>query len=147
MGRQWVGFQSSPRSPEGQRIEVADSFDAAVGMPRLLELLTTAGGLSEWLGRPKKFSLRRGASLDLTLDEHTFGASYELVDIPRRVVMVTERHGEIDIRMRDDGANTGVAVTIRRLVLTSESEAEVRAALVETINALRRRCEVGSQGS
>ena len=141
MGDTWVGFQTSPKAGRGETHVASLRIGSALPDAQVVALLTTAEGLQRWLGTPTRFELRRGASMRFADGAQTYGGSYTVVDIPRRVVIVTERHGEIDIRL--DLRASELVVTLRRFIPEHADAVAVLAMLDATLAALRQECSSG----
>lgn len=142
MGRSWIGFQPPVKRPTGQRVVVSASFPVALPDSQVVALLTTAEGLSQWLATVVTFSGRRGGNLDFRDEQGDFGGSYSDLDIPRRVTLITERHGEVAVVL-DLRTARSLTVTVTRLAEGPGSEDSVRATAHHLIEALRERCSHG----
>ena len=138
MGENWVGFQTSPKSGPGTTHTEAAQFVLGITPVQFVALLTTADGLQQWLATPTKFELRRGGSMRFADGEDTFGGSYTVVDVPKRVIVVTERHGEIDVQFNP--RTSRVELTLRRFVRADEDAAAVVDQLRSTVSALQEVC-------
>lgn len=138
-GKSWVGMGSVPKPEPGQTIVESKRFTSACNDVETLVQLTTEAGLSAWIDPISKFDTRRGGSIDF---EPGYGGSYSLVQIPRHIVLLTERHGEISVKVNVKAKPIEVDVTITRFVVETEDEAQVRALLRNTIVALQARLNV-----
>ena len=139
MGRTWVGFQPAVKPVGGTAVLEEQVLTASVSDAEIIRLLTTANGLAQWLAPTTAFSDRRGGDIDFTSDEGAFSGSFSLIDVPRHVVLVTDRHGEIDIRINVRATPTSVAVRIRCTV-PEGSETEVAVARSRSIIDAIGRC-------
>lgn len=130
----WVGTTSIPKPQPGQMISESASMTSSLSDADTLRCFTTAEGLGRWLDTVSKFDSRRGGTVRF---EAGFGGSYSLITVPTHVVLATEVHGEIDIRVDPKTSPVRVDVTITRFVLDSEHLETVRATLQRTLNAMR----------
>ena len=138
-GKSWVGMGSVPKPQAGRTIVETSTFNSACSDVETLVQLTTETGLSAWVDTVTEFDIRRGGDI---VFEPGYRGSYSLIDIPRHVVLATERHGEISVRVRPKARPIEVEITITRFVTEDEDEAAVRAMLRTTITALQRRLNV-----
>lgn len=139
MSRPWVGMSSVPKPQSGTTIVESASFTSTCSDVETLVQLTTEAGLSAWLDPVATFDTRRGGSIRF---EPGYGGSYLLIDIPKQVVLATERHGEIAVRVNVKARPITVDVTITRFVVDGDDVEAVRALLQSTIAALRERLHV-----
>ena len=137
MGRTWVGFQPAAKHVAGSMISEQDAFAVGLDDPALMHLLTTADGLAGWIAHTTAFTDRRGGDIDFTHPDGGFTGTFSLIDIPRRVVLLTDRHGEIDLRIDVRARPTQLSVTIRCLVPEGEDIDAARTRAREIITALR----------
>ncbi|MHB0928456.1 MAG: hypothetical protein ACYC3W_05970 [Candidatus Nanopelagicales bacterium] len=137
MGRNWVGFQTSPKSPPGQRMERRAHVTTSLTAGQILDLLISEHGLAQWLATPTAYTTRRGGSLEFLDGQTAFGGSFLLIDVPRRVILVTEQHGEIDLRVSIGQHESTVAITVKRLIADSENAEAVTSLLDSTLARLR----------
>lgn len=140
MGRQWVGFQAMVKPVPGRRVIESATFTPTVSDAEAVALLTTRAGIERWIAPVVKFSDRRGGTIDFLSEAGSFGGSFTLVDIPRRVVLVTDVHGEIDVRLRMRARPTELTVTVTRFVPSDEDENAVVELMQGTIAELRKWC-------
>lgn len=120
MGRTWVGFQPVVKPVSGPLHSEEAELSATVSDAEIVRLLTTASGLAAWLAPTTAFSDRRGGNIDFTSDSGAFAGSYSLIEVPRHVVLVTDRHGEIDVRVDVNAVPTTVRVRVRCAVPEGE---------------------------
>ena len=137
MGRTWVGFQPTTKPVAGSTVVERDSFDAGIDDPALVRLLTTADGLAAWLAPTTAFTDRRGGNIDFTADDGTFTGTYSLIEIPRHITLITDRHGEIDVRIDVRARPTQVSVTITCVVPDGTDASSARQRARDVIAGLR----------
>ena len=136
MGKSWFGTQPASKPYTGPRVE--ERADIVLTLPgaNAIALFTTADGLARWLALPTRFSTHRGGTIDFIEGDTTFGGSYTLLDVPDRVVLVTERHGEIDVRFDFRRAPGHAVVTMTCVASEAREEATLRTRLQETMARL-----------
>ncbi|MFM1767431.1 MAG: hypothetical protein RIR81_812, partial [Actinomycetota bacterium] len=86
-----------------------------------IQLISTEAGLSRWLGKLAKFDFRQGAKLKYGEEGH--GATFALIQIPKRFVVVAETLGEVDIRFREKKTGYELTITVKKALLAAEREA------------------------
>lgn len=153
MGKNWIGFQPMIKPVPGRTLHEKASFPSHVGAAEVVALITTRAGLEQWLAPVTAFSQKRGGDIEFLAADGPFTGSFTRLDVPRAVVLMTDRHGEIainlDVRRTDArvdmrGADTRVNVQITRFVADSEDEQQVLDLLRATIAMLKDRCAGGS---
>jgi hypothetical protein len=130
----WVGTTSIPKPQPGQTILESATFTSTLSDADTFRRFTTAEGLGQWLDTVTTFDSRRGGTLKF---ESGFGGSYSLIRVPAQVVLATDIHGEIDIRMDPKRSPMRVDVTITRFVRVDEDLDGIRSAVQRTLNAIR----------
>lgn len=144
MGRNWIGFQPAIKPVPGRTLHEKASFPAHVGAAEVVALITTRAGLEQWLAPITAFSQKRGGDIDFLAADGPFSGSFTRLDVPRAVVLMTERHGEIAISLDDRGARLRVDVQITRFVADTEDAQRVLELIQATIAKLRERCAGGT---
>ena len=145
MGRSWVGFQPAHRPIAGVTHVERRTIEVGISDGTLVALLTTADGLARWLGATTAFSARPGGNIDFTDDAGTYGGSFTVIDIPRRVTLVTERHGELDLALDARRRPTRLTASITRVIAEQEEPVPVVALLQGVLDALEVSCRGGAQ--
>lgn len=144
MGRTWVGFQPVTKPVPGRTLIERASFPATISPAEVVALITTRAGLAAWLARVTEFSSRRGGNIDFLADDGPFTGSFTRVDVPRAVVLMTDRHGELAIRLDDRSEPMQVEIVVTRFVADTEDSTLVTATMQSVIANLRERCAHGS---
>lgn len=118
----FVGFAQSPKlDPLRDVVSKTMEFSSSSEIKFVIQLISTEAGLSSWLGKLAKFDFRQGAKLKYGEEGH--GATFALIQIPKRFVVVAETLGEVDIRFREQKASYQLSITVKRALLASEREA------------------------
>lgn len=121
MSDSWVGFRPSPKRDES-RPTASQSFEATSDLliAKVLKLLTTQVGVESWLVSFTKFDARLGAKLKFTLNEENYGGTYARIDIPKRIILLTELHGELDFRLTEKKDGTDISLSCTKTLNESE---------------------------
>jgi hypothetical protein len=120
----WVGFRPSPKRDES-RPTASQVFEVSSDLliPKVLKLLTTQQGVESWLVDFTKFDARLGAKLKFTLDGENYGGTYARIDIPKRVIFLTEFHGELDFRLTEKKDGTDIVLSCSKTLNEQEKPA------------------------
>lgn len=119
MSENFVGFAQSPKPDPLRQVEtVSFEFESRGEIKSAIQLISTEAGLSSWLGKLAKFDFRQGAKLKY--GEQAHGATFALIQIPKRFVIVAETLGEVDIKFREQKSGYQVLVSVKRALLAEE---------------------------
>jgi hypothetical protein len=112
MSDSWVGFRPSPKKDDS-RPTASQVFEVSSDLliPKVLKLLTTQQGVESWLVSFTKYDARLGAKLKFTLNDENYGGTYARIDIPKRVIFLTEYHGELDFRLTEKKDGTDIVLS------------------------------------
>jgi hypothetical protein len=112
MSDSWVGFRPSPKKDDS-RPTASQVFEVSSDLliPKVLKLLTTQQGVESWLVSFTKYDARLGAKLKFTLNDENYGGTYARIDIPKRVIFLTEYHGELDFRLSEKKDGTDIVLS------------------------------------
>jgi hypothetical protein len=129
----FVGFAQSPKlDPQREVVSKTMEFSSHSEIKFAIQLISTEAGLSSWLGKLAKFDFRQGAKLKYGEEGH--GATFALIQIPKRFVVVAETFGEVDIRFRVQKTSYQLSITVKKALLASEREAwELDVAKIEQV--------------
>lgn len=117
----FVGFAQSPKPDPLREVQTANfEFESKGDIRLAIQLLSTEAGLSSWLGKLAKFDFRQGAKLRYSDELH--GATFALIQIPKRFVVVAETLGEVDIKIKEQKSGYSLSLTIKRALLPEELE-------------------------
>ena len=140
MSDNFVGFAQSPKLDPLREVQTTTfEFESQGEIKSAIQLISTEAGLSSWLGKLAKFDFRQGAKLKYGEEAH--GATFALIQIPKRFVIVAETLGEVDIKFREQKSGYRVSVSVKRALL-----AEERAQWEQELGDMRNRIKAMRQG-
>jgi hypothetical protein len=117
----FVGFAQSPKPDPLREVQTANfEFESKGDIRLAIQLLSTEAGLSSWLGKLAKFDFRQGAKLRYSDELH--GATFALIQIPKRFVVVAETLGEVDIKIKEQKSGYLLSLSVKRALLSDELE-------------------------
>jgi hypothetical protein len=117
----WVGFRISPKK-DSSRSKSSLEFELRSDLliAKVLKFLTTQEGVESWLVSFSKFKAQLGAKLRFSIGEENYGGTYARIDIPKRVILLTELHGEIDFRLIEKSDGTEISLRFTKNLTESE---------------------------
>jgi uncharacterized protein YndB with AHSA1/START domain len=140
----FVGFRPHLKRPANLRRaehRVTRHIDAPLSA--LFTALTQDSSVGKILDETVRFDARQGGKLRfISKGDDGYGGTYSLIQVPRRVIVVTERHGELDFRLSDKGPTSSVDLRATRMSAPEDTDAWV--ALVEQVAT--RLSEVVTEG-
>jgi hypothetical protein len=143
MSDSWVGFRPSPKKDDS-RPTASKVFEVSSDLliPKVLKLLTTQQGVESWLVSFTKFDARLGAKLKFTLNDENYGGTYARIDIPKRVIFLTEYHGELDFRLTEKKDGTDIVLSCSK-TLNQAEKPEWEKIVQETFDRFARQAGTG----
>jgi hypothetical protein len=139
----WVGFRPSPKKDDS-RPTASQVFEVSSDLliPKVLKLLTTQQGVESWLVTFTKFDARLGAKLKFALNDENYGGTYARIDIPKRVIFLTEYHGELDFRLTEKKDGTDIILSCSK-TLNEAEKLEWEKLVQETFDRFARQAGTG----
>ena len=132
------GFKLAPKPLKGvQLVEVAHAVETQGPIKNVLQSLTTATGLSAWLGQTTDFLAHVGIKFDTTVAGETSKAVITTLDLPKRIVFMVEAIGEFDFAVHQKGSKVLVKLVVRRAIAPVEAAAW-KASIAPTLEALSK---------
>ena len=132
------GFKLAPKPLKGvQLVEVDHAVETQSSIKNVLQSLTTAAGLSAWLGQTTDFLAHVGIKFDTTVAGETSKAVITTLDLPKRIVFMVEAIGEFDFAVHEKGAKVLVKLVVRRAIAPVEAAAW-KASIAPTLEALSK---------
>ena len=123
MSGSWVGFQSSPKAQAGLTTrQLRLAFESHAQLAEVLELVTTANGLSKWLGATAKCQAAVGAKFRSQIDGVEAESVFTAVSLPRQVVILNEVLGEIAIQVKKRGQLLAISANLSRATTDQDFE-------------------------
>lgn len=117
----FVGFAASPKPDPKKTVIDTELVIVSIGtIAKALAPFITHSGIDSWLGTFRKFDFRTGAKLKYVYNEQEYGASYSMILLPKRVVLVTESVGEVDIRLSEKSEEVTVTIRFRSALLPNQ---------------------------
>lgn len=118
------GFSLAPKPLKGVELKVIEtSVVSHLPIKDVLLAITTASGLSSWLGQSTDFLCHVGIKFLVSVDGEESKAVFTTVDLPRRLTFMVEAIGEFDFQLAlaPDIVNIKLKVS-RALVPGAETE-------------------------
>jgi len=120
----FVGFAASPKPDPKKTLTQSELVIVSTGtISKALAPFITRDGLEGWLGPCRKFDFRTGAKLKYTSNDQEYGASYSMIFLPKRIVLVTESLGEVDIKFSQGTEDVTLTIKIRFALLPNQIKA------------------------
>jgi len=121
----FVGCRAMLRRPSGPETHrVSHTLTVPSPMSSVCTALTSRAGIDTLLDETVRFDARQGGKLRfISQGDDGYGGTYSMIRVAKRVIILTEIHGELDFRLSDKGATTEVTVKASRLA-TPEERAE-----------------------
>ena len=113
----FVGFRPMLRQPGGTETHrVSHTLTVSSPMSSVFTALTSRAGIDALLDETVRFDARQGGKLRfISQGDDGYGGTYSMIRVAKRVIILTEIHGELDFRLSDKGAITEVTVKASRL--------------------------------
>lgn len=134
MSNDWfVGFRPNLTNPKNfRKFQHRVQVDIAAPLSQVFSALISEEVISRVLDDTVRFDARPGGKLRfLSSGDAGYGGTYSLIKVPTRVIIVTERHGELDFRLSDKGPHT--PADIRATRMSNPEAKEQWIALIEQI--------------
>jgi hypothetical protein len=121
MSDPFVGFSPSPKpnpdaKPRSKKLEI--ELDKPIR--DVLMSFSTQAGFEAVFGKTKKFDFRHGAKLSFSLGEKEYRGTISQINIPKRVIVNTEIHGEIEMQFKAQGASTKIFIKARSFLTEAQ---------------------------
>lgn len=124
MSDDWfVGFRPHLTRPKNLRkTQHRVRVDLEAPLSRVFTALISGEAISAILDETVRFDARPGGKLRfISRGDDGYGGTYSLIHVPRRVIVVTERHGELDFRLSDRGDHTPLDLRATRMSTVEEA--------------------------
>jgi hypothetical protein len=118
------GFSLAPKPLKGVELQVIEkSVVSQLPIKDVLLAITSASGLSSWLGSATDFLCHVGIKFLVSVDGEESKAVFTTVDLPRRLAFMVEALGEFDFQLVPNSDGVKITLKVRRaLVPGAESE-------------------------
>jgi hypothetical protein len=117
----FVGFAQSPKPDPNKTVTERElELTSNLELAGLLAPFITKAGLEGWLGEFSKFDFQTGAKLKYKSNDLEYGASYSMITLPKRIVLVTESLGEIDVKISHGKKGSVLRIKFRLALLPNQ---------------------------
>lgn len=114
MSDAFVGFNQSPKpNPNAKRVRVVSRMVFEADLPYLLGRITSQAGFESVFGQTKKFDFRQGAKLEFLVESESYRGTISQINLPKRLILNTEKHGEIELEFASKGGKANVNFSAR----------------------------------
>ena len=119
----FVGFRPMLKRPGGTEAhKVSHVVEVALPVSAMFTQLTSREGIDALLDETVRFDARQGGKLRfISAAEDGYGGTYSRIQVGKRVILLTERHGELDFRLKEKGSSTEVTLRASRLSSPEET--------------------------
>ena len=138
MSNDWfVGFRPHITRPKNlRRYQHKIKMDLAAPISSVFSALISKDAISQVIDDALRFDARHGGKLRfVSQGDDGYGGTYSLIKVPTRVILITERHGEMDFRLSDKGSTTPLILQATRMSDPSE-EGEWKAIIEQVARSL-----------
>jgi hypothetical protein len=118
----FVGFRPLVKTPRGAKprkykLEARSECDVA----EVYTTLTSREGIDSLLDETVRFDARHGGKLRfISKGDDGYGGTYSLLQVGKRVIILTEHHGELDFRLKSSAGATVVSIRASKLLRDDE---------------------------
>jgi hypothetical protein len=129
------GFSLAPKPLKGVDLKVIESSVVShLPIKDVLLAITSASGLSSWLGESTEFLCHVGIKFSVAVAGEDSKAVFTTVGLPRRLAFMIEALGEFDFQLVSSADGVQVNLKVRR-ALAPGAELEWAAAIQERVSA------------
>lgn len=112
-----AGFSLAPKPLKGVELKVTESsIQTELPIKDVLLAMTTASGLSSWLGHSTDFLCHVGIKFSVNVDGEESKAVFTTVDLPRRLAFMVEALGEFEFQLLQMADGVKINLKVRRAV-------------------------------
>ncbi len=109
------GFSLAPKPLKGVELQVIEkSVVSQLPIKDVLLAITSASGLSSWLGSSTDFLCHVGIKFLVSVDGEDSKAVFTTVDLPRRLAFMVEALGEFDFQLVSNSESVKIKVKVSR---------------------------------
>ncbi len=115
------GFSLAPKPLKGVELRVIERTVASqLSIKDALLAITTASGLSSWLGKSTDFLCHVGIKFLVSVDGEESKAVFTTVDLPRRLAFMVEAIGEFDFQLAVTSDTVNIKLKVSRALAAGE---------------------------
>ncbi len=109
------GFSLAPKPLKGVELRVIErTIVSQLSNKDALLAITTASGLSSWLGKSTDFLCHVGIKFLVSVDGEESKAVFTTVDLPRRLAFMVEAIGEFEFQLALAADTVNIKLKVRR---------------------------------
>ena len=115
------GFSLAPKPLKGVELRVIETTVVSqLPIKDALRAITTASGLSSWLGNSTDFLCHVGIKFLVSVDGEDSKAVFTTVDLPRRLAFMVEAIGEFDFQLALAAETVNIKLKVSRALAPGE---------------------------
>lgn len=129
----FVGFRPMLKRPGGTEThKISRVIEVSLPVSAMFTQLTSRAGIDTLIDETVRFDARQGGKLRfISAGDDGYGGTYSRIQVGKRVILLTELHGELDFRLKEKG--TATEVTLRASRLSTPEEAAEWGGYVDAI--------------
>lgn len=117
------GFKIAPKPLKGvQTFSAKTTIHTKLALREVLTAITSARGLSSWLGETGEFFAHVGIKFQTNVNGEVSNSVITGLDLPKRVVFIVESIGEFDFVISTSAEKVSIDLTVQRAMVPAESK-------------------------
>lgn len=134
MSDDWVGFRSVPKGDPNRKLEkLKFEYSLSTEGPKIVNSFVKKDQFEAWFGDVTRFDARQGGRISFDRDGKQYEGAFSRIQIPKLISLVTELHGEIEMKLKE-GKQTKVTLKFQKALLPTEFDE-----WVSEVNQLQRK--------
>lgn len=122
MSDNWVGFRSVPKGDPNRKLEKRKfEHTLSTGGPKIVNSFVKQDLFEVWFGDVTRFDARQGGRITFDREGRQYQGAFSRIQIPKLISIVTEFHGEIEMRLKE-GRQTKVLLKFQKALLPTERD-------------------------
>lgn len=118
------GFKLAPKPLRGvELVGLQRSVSTQLPIKPVLVALTSAKGLTSWLGETTEFIAHVGIKFETIVEGEKSKAVFTTLDLPKRIVFMVEALGEFEFGINEKSGQVLVQINLRRAVAPDLAQA------------------------
>lgn len=120
MSDNWVGFRSVPKGDPNRKLEKRKfEYTLTTEGPKVVNSFLKQEQFESWFGEVERFDARQGGRITFRRESQQFQGAFSRIQIPKLISLVTEFHGEIEMKLKE-GRQTKVSLRFQKALLPTE---------------------------